>query len=374
MRSAVLRSIVCLTVVCAGMSLRASAEITAVVGSSSARVIEFAGDAAIQTDFSQAVVPTTTPEPPAVSRAQLDRLRSDGSTSASGQVLAVFEQSNFLGIGNPNDVGLDLGAFSDDTNSTWYVEGQANETRTIVLGAGSGGDIGTQILTNAISTSRARSRVLISGVLIIASDDNTADLTGTESNLSLSIRKRQDGEVSQDLLQGRVVLTGGPAGAISISEQSGAFAGVMLPVLDLGASVIPEVPVVRVVVFAGVELLYEYDYTPGVPFNLDLIVSSQVRAIPGGTGASAVFGLPQASLELAMSRVKRDDTGSEIASAVSERVDTTGAAYTSPLGFLLMPSAVCGAAGLELPIASLCIGGAVYSRRRRCRNLLSITP
>ncbi len=350
----------------------ALAEITEVVGTSFARVVEFNGDVAVQTDFSQAVVPTTTPEPPAISRAQLDRLREDGSTVASAQALAVFEQTNFLGLGNRNDVGLDLGAFSDDSDSTWYVEGQANESRTIVIGT-AGSDIGTEILTNAITETVATSRVLISGVLIIASDNNTADLSGTEANLTVSIRKRQDGQIAQDLLEGRVALTGGPAGQITISEQSGAFTGITLPVLDLGASIIPQIPVVRVVVFAGVELPYEYEYTPGVPFNLDLLVSSQVRAIPGGTGASAVFGLPQASFESVFARVRQDDAGVAITDAVNSHVDTTGAAYGNPWGIAMLLPPFCGAAGVEMLLASFC-GGLVLVRRRRSRRFRMRRP
>ena len=82
---------------------------------------------------SQASVPTTQTDPPATATARLDRLLSDGSITAAGQALSLFDTPNLTSLGNPNDVGFDLGAFSNDDLTTWFIRGDASETRTVQL-------------------------------------------------------------------------------------------------------------------------------------------------------------------------------------------------------------------------------------------------
>ena len=74
------------------------------------------------------------------------------------------------------------------------------------------------------------------------------------------------------------------------------------------------------------------DVDAGEPFDLALTASVQVRAIPGGTGAAAVFGVPQDGLGSVLQRVKRDDRGRELERLIAERVDTTGAASLGGVG------------------------------------------
>ncbi len=341
------------------------AEITDIAGSASANVVEFFGSTAVQTDFAQNIVPLTTPQPPATASAKLDRFSQANELTAAGQVIAVFDNPNLAGLANPNDVGLDLGAFSDNSTSSWFAEGTVNETRTIVFSpaeAGGGRNLG--------DAATAASRIVLSGVLIITAEDVTKDLTGTEVRLNISLAKRQQGEQAQSLVEGELVFTGSPNGQADITSATGVFAGASLPIIDFLGE-LTGLPNVRAIPIAGMQLPYEYPYIVGQPFELDLTVAAQITTIPDGVGAAAVFGLPQDGLASILSRVKEDDRGTQLANRIAQHVDTTGAAYTgAPTLPLLFP--FCGTLGVETLGALLAGAAFITAARRRRRTTRSL--
>lgn len=337
------------------------AAVTAIVGSARARVVQYGSGIPTQTDSNQAIVPTTIANPPAVARAQLETVLPDGAVTAGGSALAVFETPNLSGFGVPNDVGFDLGAFSDDETTTWLVEGGATERRTIRLDSA---QAGTEIITSP--TERARSRIVLSGVMLVTSLESTRDLTGVEVELDISVTKFDSSaaQPTEEVLSGHLTLGGGPDGAVTVTEATGAFETVAPTVADFSALVV-NLPLVKAVLFAGVELPYEYNFRPNQPFDLELVVASRVRNIPGGTGGASVFGLPQGGLGEVLARVKQDDRGQQLAATVSEHVDTTGAAYGNGPGLpFLFPA--CGAMGLAPALLVLAATGLRRPRRRRC--------
>lgn len=321
----------------------ARAEVTDITGSSSATVIEFFGPVPVQTDFGQVIVPLTEPMPPAVSRARLDRLDNDGAITAGGEAVAVFGQPDLNGVAPPNDVGLDLAAFSEDDSTGWFVLGTANETRRIVLGAS---EVNLSPVLGVAQTTRGH--VILSGILLITALDVAKDLSGVEAHIQVRVNKLVFGQLPTTLLQGEVTLAGGPNGSVTVARASGAFEGMFLPVVDFSGTV-PDIPLVQAVLFVGLDLPYEYDAGVGQPFELDLAVSSRLRSTPGGTGAAAVFGLPQQGLGSILQRIKKDDRGQRLANAIAQQVDTTGAAYAnggSNAGFSLSSLfPLCGAMG-----------------------------
>lgn len=344
----------------------ARGEVTDITGSSSATVIEFFGLIPVQTDFGQVIVPLTEPMPPAVSRARLDRLDNVGATTAGGQAVAVFDQPDLGGLGSPNDVGLDLAAFSEDDSTSWLVLGTANETRRIVLGPN---EVGAGPVLGAAQ--RTRGRVILSGVLVITALDTSKDLSGVEAHVQIRVNKLSIGQLPTTLLQGEVTLAGGPNGSVTLARASGAFEGLFLPVVDFSGTV-PNLPLARAVLFVGLELPYEYDVQADQPFELDLAVSSRLRSTPGGTGAAAVFGLPQEGLGSILQRIKNDDRGQQLANRIAQQVDTTGAAYanggsTTGLSLTnLFP--LCGAMGsgsIGMMLMSCFFVAAMKRRRRR---------
>ncbi len=353
-------SIILIAVLLTCSAPKVCAEIVNITGSSSASIIQFEGPIPVQTDFSQAIVPLTVAEPPAVSRARIDQLKGEDGQSAAAQALALFDKPNFSGFGNPNDVGLDLGALSDDSLISWFVEGTAAETRTIVFNQG---EVGSDPL---ISTpNRVRSRVILSGVLIISSTQTARNLSGVEATIQLRVTRRRLGFLADTLLEGEVILGGGPGGSISITRASGAFDGLVLPVVDF-SGVIPGIPLVQALPFTGLVLPYEYDFSVGVPFDLELSVSSRIRTIPDGVAAASVFGVPQDGLAAIFQSVEGNNRGRQISDAIANHVDTTGAAYVDgnngPTGPLLLP--FCGMMGIET-MGVMLIGGWWMARGRR---------
>ncbi len=322
----------------------ARAEVLAVKGSAKSSVVQFAGVFPIQTDVNQETVPVTKALPPAIARAKLDRLLTDGSITASGQALAIFDQPADPTLGPPNDAGLDLGAFSDDEFTGWFVEGDVNEVRTVQL---TPADISPETINGTVA--RVRSRVLLSGVMLITAAQTGKDLTGVRTTFSFSVTLRQNGQPDSTPIAGEVTLVGTANGDAQVQNAGGALAGIFLPIVDF-TDQIADLPLVRALPFAGVNLPYEYEIVVGEPFELELSVRGQVFTTPGGVGAAAVFGAPQEGLGSVLTRVKGDDRGMKLAEAVSAKVDTTGKAYVNtpvdqPSITTYFPA--CGLLGME---------------------------
>src|SRR5207237_7210071 len=105
------------------------AELLSLTGEASASVKQLSGAVEVQTDSNTQTVPLTQSQPPATARARLDRLLADGSITAGGRALTIFDQAG----ATPNDAGLDLGAFSNDSRTSWSVDGSVSEVRTLQL-------------------------------------------------------------------------------------------------------------------------------------------------------------------------------------------------------------------------------------------------
>jgi hypothetical protein len=352
-----------------GLALTSAArsETTFVAGSARTTVLQFAGPFPIQTDINQELIPLTKPQPPLTATSRLDRLATDGTTSAAGQALATLFAPNLTGQGNPSDAGLDIGAFSDDDITGWFVESQVSETRSIKLSPAEIGE--TQGPLGAVG--RVRSRVLLSGVMLVASEKQGQDLTGVEASINFSVVQRIGNRAAQTVLAGEVALTGGPDSSVAVNRATGALAGVFLPILNFSDQV-PEIPFVQAILFTGIDLPYEYEAVPNDAFQLELIVRGQVKTRPGGTAAAATFGVPQDGLGAVFERVKKDDRGRSIANLIAQRVDTTGQQYLTdgPQGLGLPNlSTLCGTVGIEsaalLIPACLVVTSASARRRRR---------
>ena len=337
----------------------AKAAILSITGSSSARVVLFGPDVPTESDFSENSVPGTVPTPPAVATARIDFFDDNGEISAGGTALSVFENPNLSGFGNPNDVGLDLSCFTDDDKATWLVQGTASESRVIVLDAPANT---TGVPT--IGPSTANSNLLISGVLVITSLNAERDLTGVEATFNISVTQRLANGDSMEVAAGSLVMAGGPMGTVEIQEATGVLAPVAPPVIDF-SGLVATLPVVNAVIFAGTQIPYTYEFTPGEEFELELNVDAQVRNVPGGTGAAAIFGLPQLGFGDLLARVKNDDRGRELEAIIAQQVDTTGAAYVNNGPGLPFLFPFCGALGMEAGLMLLAVGGGMMIRRRR---------
>jgi len=347
----------------------ARAEVRAITGSAAARVVQYNGIVEVQRDSSQETVPGTNPTPPATARARLDHLLPDGTISAAGQIVALLAQPNTTGFGTPNDAGLDLGAYSDDASTSWLVQGTVTERRTLVLGVGDlGGDV------RFTNRGRAKSHMVLSGAMLIMSADAAKDLSEVEARLRVRVTQYSPDRDPLDLLAGSIALVGGPNGSIELSRGPGALSTVSPPVIDF-PEVIPGIPLVRAVLFTGVDLWYEYEAVAGEAFDLEMTVETLIQTNPNGTGAAATFGTPQEGLPSLFQRVKQSDGGQRLADALSERVDMTGAAYAQSGGdpaAAAAPLPLCGILGVEamalVPVWAGFRWGRAAAIRRRGRH------
>lgn len=337
----------------------ALAGVTQVVGGAQTRVVQYEGSNIVQSDFNQIDIPGTQALPPAVARAKLDRLSTAGEVTASAQGVTVFERAGPGGSGPPNDVGMDLAAFSDDATTSWFVEGIGSETRTVVLNLG---ETGTQVALPG-SAFRAQSRLNLTGAMVISSKDETQDLSGVRVQFSFSILLRLMDGTTSTALAGEVVFVGGPNATAQVESTSGALAGAFLPMLDLGDQV-PEMARAHTLIFPALSLPYEYTVTVGQPYELELKTQAQLTTVADGVGAAAVFGLPQEVLQQVFARAKIPEAGEAIARGIRAQVDTSGGGF-SPARLL------CGNLGLEAAGLMLGLGWmslAHGGRRRRRRG------
>ncbi|HKQ46843.1 MAG TPA: hypothetical protein VJZ71_02100 [Phycisphaerae bacterium] len=333
-------------------------DVTGVRGSATARVIQFTNGISVQTDFGQEIVPLTKATPPAIARARLEQLNELEEATAVGQGVTVMTEPNMALFGNPNDVGMSIGGFSDDEKTSWTIEGGATSTRTLILSiADVGGRVGLG------DTGQAKSTLVLSGFLILFSQDAAADLTGNQVDFSFSLSRHQAGRESTTPLTGNMTMAGGPNGEVVFPVRAGALNTIDVPVADFPLG--DEFPLVRAVIFQGVQFPFEYDFTVGESFDLELNVAAKVATTPGGVGAWALFGLPQDEIASIIDKVKKDDRGQRLTRMLAEHVDTTGAAYVNrpPVSFL----PACGVLGFELAGMSV-VGGFLAARRRNRRR------
>ncbi|MCZ6699186.1 MAG: hypothetical protein O7D94_09680, partial [Planctomycetota bacterium] len=290
-------------------------------------VVQTEDGVVVQTDVADESVPQTSLGPPITAFAQLDRLTSAGVLTGGGRAVSVFQVPNLLGFPAPNDVGMDIGAFGADEFTSWRAIGRFIETRFAVIGPGE--LPGAPLIPGTMVT--LRSRVVVSGVLLIAAENQSLDLTGTEVNMQMSVTLRRPGAAEVSIpISGEVRLSGGPNGVFSVFA-IGVFQNVSLPLLDL-ATPIAELPFVSALAFAGLSFDYVYDVAIGEEYELELLFGADVRTTPNGVAANAVFGLPQVQLPQILGRVKKDDRGERLAALISEQVDTTGRAYADRTG------------------------------------------
>lgn len=339
-----------------------TAGVVGVGGQATTQVTQFFGAVPVQSDVGLEVIPLTRSEPPLIVRARVDRLINPNEVLAAGQGLALLYAPNLTGTGNPSDIGIDIGAFTDDLDlmTHWVSTATVQSKRTLNLTAA---EVGQQ---PGINTGRARSRVLLSGIMMLTATNPSRDMSAAEVTLAINLIRTQQGRAPLTAITGEVALVGGPNGQITVQRRTGVFANITLPVVDFGVEV-PDTPLVRAIIFSGVEFPFEYDMTLNQPFDLDLSVTATVRTTPAGVGGLAVFGTPEEGLTEIFNRVKNDDRGFKLAQAIAARVDTTGQAYVNapnPLA-LLLPS--CGTAS-AVSLTMLCVGFvALTGARRRFR-------
>ena len=342
-------------------AVTADAAIKSVASQVTSEVHQIAnGGGTLQSDVAQQSLPGQAATPPAIARARLDQFDPNGSLVGSAQVATIFTQPIFpLFLQPPSDIGIDVAGFSNDHRTHWTASGAGVETRKIVMsvselsGAYVPGDIAT-----------LRSRVVISGVMLIASINSGQDLTGAGVKFQFSVTLRRPGLAETTPVFGAMTVNGGPNGTIT-TQGAGIMALQSPAVVDFNG-VIPELPQVKAILFTGINFPYEYEIAVEEEFELQLIVGADIVTRDDGVGCAAIFGTPQVGLGEIFQRTRNSDSGVQLQEAISARVDTTGAAYVQPAA---SPTpGICGLLGGNAALLGIATLAAFIAAKRRTRS------
>ena len=336
-------------------ALPAAAEIRELRGRAETLIIQRLNGEEVQRDFSQESLHGTTSALPLLSQARLEKIEA-AEVLGAGQGVALLHR---LPAGY-TDAGMDLGAFSEDSSTSWYGSTAVSETRVIVLNAadlpGARGPGDTAVVPG---------RIRLSGIMLITAMADVVDLSGTEVRLNVSVTRRDEQSGAAVVLDGEVRLVGGPGRDVRVERATGVFAPAPPAVAAL-PELTPEMPIVRAVLFTGQELQYDYSATAGQPFELELNTRVQVFTAAAGVGAAAAFGNPVDGLPAILQKTRRADAARRLIEVVRENVDTTGVAYAPPSALPVWPG-LCGVLGLEgLAVPLLWLPR--WANRRRTRE------
>lgn len=340
------------------------AAILNVSGQASAQVNQIVGGSVVQTQSVTNSFPPPTTIPPAISNVQIDGLSFDGVVTSSGQCTSVADDSRtsqpVLPFAN-NDLGLDLGGFSTDGQTSYLVNGSAHQTRLISLSR-------SETTFPTIGDGRFRSTLSVAGALIVVATSPTPDLTGLELSVHFEVVQKRPNDDATTLLTGAGTLTGGPNGQLTFTGD-GVVNAFFYPIINILA-IVPSLQdqpfgFLKAVAFPANIFNYEYSAAPDEEFELTASFTAQAKIPPNEVGAAAVFGLPQEVLGEVMARVRNDDSGVKAQEAIATIVDTSG---RTGVGAGLPFFALCGVLGAES--LALTVGVAMVGLwRRRTRSI-----
>jgi len=347
---------------CAVGASTARAEIKSVSALITSEVKQFDASRELQSDVAQQSFPGTTAVPPVLARARLDQVDPGGAFRGSAQVSSIFTQpvAPFF-LQPPSDVGIDVAGYSEDNRTYWTGNGVSSEKRMLRISAA---ELGSGFKTGDEAT--LRSRVLISGAMIMAAIHTGQDLTGALVKFQFSVTQRSASIGEKVVLYGSFTMTGQPNGKFTTASD-GVLALQPPPTFDLNG-VIPQVPQVQAILFTGISFPYDYKVKVDEDYELELLVGANIVTRNDGVGCAAIFGTPSVGIGEIFSRVKNDDSGLKVESAIADHVDTSGAAYVQPA--VASPLNLCGAGnGSALALTLMAMIGWMASRRGSRRRL-----
>lgn len=298
---------------------------------------------------------------PLVAIAKLDGAAHEGLIDASGECSSVFDDGrtsqSFLPFAR-NDLGMDLAAYSSDGVTTFVVEGLSEQRRTLRME-------GYEANFPTLGAAKFKSSVSLAGALIVAAYDPSVDLTGVELQVGVVVKQtRASGEVIERL-NGTLILTGGPNGALTISA-TGAISPALFPLIDV-VNLVPDLAdtglfFVKAVAFPAIAFPFQYEALQSEQFDLTATFTSRITSNTSNIGIASIFGLPQTTLGNVMARTRNDDSGVRVQNAIASIVDTTGQSGGRPqLPFF----GLCGALGIESAAALMAMFAVGASRIRR---------
>ena len=297
----------------------------------------------------------------------------NGVLLATGQGLSVFSQPNLVGQNNPEEFALEVGCYSNSDTVSYEVDGQADETRTLLF-ATEGNPLAAPDLGFGFGSTRlVQSRIFLSGAVIFWSDDPTQSLADMVAELTVNVIRLDTGAtlfstgltVSGLSAGSAIPTTAGPLqfDLISLSELASdgvdaASIAILEAVRDDGTLIIVAIP----------DQQHAYTYTVTADEVFDIQASFQVRVqnVPGGTGVTATWGRPFAELTDFVDQGLPGVDGLALQKAVNRAVERRAIQNVISSQTVTTPGGLCGALGVEmLPIVALGLFLTLGRTRRR---------
>ena len=223
-------------------------------------------------------------------------LRPPEGAASNGFVAAAFADFRDPTLStsrNPQEFGLETGAYTPEPDISFSSQAVATETRRVAFSS-------TDLNLGLGETQRqVFSSVFVSGAAIVWSPAPARDLTGLSVRLHVTVERLEAENEPVVVFDGLLTAAGGPDGTLTVDSPDGiqfelggpellsAADGSTAETLQQELAALGDVQVLLV---PDQELSYSYAAQPDVEFQLRATLESEVVSLPGGTGLDAVFG------------------------------------------------------------------------------------
>jgi len=253
----------------------------------SAEVREFLGSDVINSDSAIESLGETTSNLPLMVEAILQQT----STAHTGAgVKTVFSDPRTTLSPDPNEFGIAVVGCSTNDDVAYVAVGSASETRNVIFTADEmGASEGTALTAN--------SYFYLDGLLLIWSEQGSADLTGTSASMSLSVEQRRPGDDrGTTVLQASLSLAGPSSGGMNVPlggdvtfTASGDLCSENVIQMDI-SDLLPELGIVQLVIIPDIAIPYPYAAAVAEPFTLRARIEGEAHNRPQ-TGAAVMLGV-----------------------------------------------------------------------------------
>ena len=301
---------------------------------------------------------------PASARGELVSVDLSGVLVSQGFGLARLDDPTLLPQGNPEEFRLEAACYSNADNVAYIVETTATEERDVLFTA----DADPDVVFNDDGTQTIESSLFLSGAVFVWSTEPSADLTGLEGELAVSII---DGN-GNTLLAGSISLvTSGIAepsftttGPISVTVMSLDDLAAFGELDDDTLTALEQIDATGSLLLLAIEdqaHTYRYDVVADTAITLTAQMSLRLRTPPGGVGVAATLGGPFENLAGFVADGIANVNGTGV-----ERAINAAAGLTAPLALPAPRSPLmCGLFGFEAMLLMAAPVLIVRSRRRR---------
>ena len=289
-----------------------------------------------------------------------------GTGGARAQAFAAFYDPLRVDQPNPEEFGLEIGAFANLADVRYAVLSESVERRTVRFASATAGEA-AEIEFDADGTAEIESTVFLSGAVLIWALEEDADLSALQAELR-AVVVQDDAE--EPVFETSLLLTGDAAGGVDATTAGPVDARVGgLDLLTAELTAEEAEPVLASLADVGTVVVVlllpqEHTYTFAVEADVSTVLSAEfsldVASAPGGAGVAAVLGRPFDGLATFIEQALPDSDGAAVQKALNDAAQLSDTDDTSDAG--TTRRGLCGIFGGET-VAALLLLGLVRCRR-----------